>query len=760
LPAAPERRGGGITLTLVVACAAALRLLRVQFGLPDFLEEAIPFRLALAMTDVTTGAVDWNPHDFHYPSLSIYLHFVVQLMVFGVGLLAGAWHSWAEYVLSYTIDPTRMVIAARLVGITCDVLTVVAAWRIGERIRRGVGLPAALLVALAPVLVTTARSIYCDSVMTALAAWSVERMIAWHGSRRFGDLVLAASLAGLAAGAKYPAGTLVIPMGFLIWRRFGASWIAPWLAMTALAAAVFVATTPFALLDPYTFWRDLSLEGGHAATGHLGSIARPSFLFHLSNLTASLGWAGLALLAFSIALPGLGRERRSATFALWLALLGFAVPISLAHIDADRYLAPVIPIAAALAAGTAVGVLDLIPRFDARWGSALATLALVAPVLPGALGAAAGGAGSTQLEARRWCDAHLPREALLLQEGYSARLPGCLRMQEARGEPAYRRASAAVRARFDAIPCFHVVALPLQVSGAVVSSLAPPRKPRVVVPVVAHASELNRVFYDPRLFAEADYVMTSGAVRGRFEADPARYPAECALYRLLDERAEVVTRFAPRAQTAGPEIVVYRIGPGFREAPEAAGGIDPHWWAEAIPAAYRRRAQELLAPGQNEAWAGADSTFAPPPVWVQSLAPVYAGTVQALAAPMANELALLGRDEPARALARATLEVRPGNVEASETYAVCSGRMGRWGDARRATERTLAAAAGGVAEPGLVLAHARALAHTGERAGAMQELQALSLRLAENDPVGREARRMIAELAQGRKAGPVAGANP
>ena len=743
--------GARIAIALVVVCAIALRLWRVRFGLPDFLEEAIPFRIALTMMDVTTGAVDWNPHDFHYPSLGVYLHFAVQQVVFIAGLLFGVWRTWADYMVSYTIDPNPMVIAARGFGAACDALLVVAVWRIGDRFRPGAGLPAALIVAISPILVTTARSIYCDSIMTALAAWSLERMLAWQSGRRLRDLMICATLVGLAAGAKYPAGALVIPLGFVMWRRLGSRGLAPWLAMSALALAIFLVTTPFALLDARTFWRDFSIEARHAATGHLGSIGPPSFLFH--HLAANIGWVGLAMLASSLALSGLGRERRTATFALWLGLLVFAVPISLARIDADLHLAPVISIAAALAAGAAATALGFVPRLPAGWASAIAALALMAPLVPPALQAAQSGAESTQLEARRWCESNLAHDALLLQEAYAAHLPDCLLMQDARSAPAYRLASDKVRDRFDAIQCFHVVALPLQVSGSVVQSLAAKGSPPVTVPVVGHAIDLNRIYYDPSLFAGADYVMTSRAVRGRFEADSARHPVACALYRLLDSRAEVVARFGPHARTVGPEIVVYRIGPGFREAPEIQDEIDPHWWADAIPDEYRQSAQRLLAPNESAEWVAADSTFAVPPAWVRSLAGLYSGKVRAFAAEMANELALAGRDAAARALARATLEVLPGDAEACKVYAVCSGRMGRWRDARRATERTIAAQNGGEPEPGFALAHARALAHTGDPAGALRVLQSLATVAGEGDPVGQEARRMIAALG---KSGPVA----
>ena len=57
----------------VVLFAAALRSWRVTQGLPVFYEEAIPFRRALDMWTTVPG-IDWNPHFFHYPSLTLYFN--------------------------------------------------------------------------------------------------------------------------------------------------------------------------------------------------------------------------------------------------------------------------------------------------------------------------------------------------------------------------------------------------------------------------------------------------------------------------------------------------------------------------------------------------------------------------------------------------------------------------------------------------------------------------------------------------------------
>jgi tetratricopeptide (TPR) repeat protein len=274
-----------------------------------------------------------------------------------------------------------------------------------------------------------------------------------------------------------------------------------------------------------------------------------------------------------------------------------------------------------------------------------------------------------------------------------------------------------------------------------------------------HASGLSRVFYDPRLYADADDFVTSAAVRGRYEADPERYPAECAFYRLLDARGEVAARFAPRGAVTGPEIVIYRLGPAFRDTASARGALDPHWWTAAIPAEYRARARTLVALGGDTARSSLDSGS---PAWIGTLAPFYAKYIQPFAVNMATELVTLGRNEAARDYARATLEMYPADLNASLVYATCSGRLKQWDEARVCTERALNRYRRGEAEPALVLLHARALANTGATREAAREIESLLPRLGPNDPIALSARELLARVAAPARPAPtpsVVGAN-
>jgi hypothetical protein len=678
-----SRRAFHLLLALVALLAAALRLWHVVADLPDFLEEAVPFRNALDLWAFTGGLPDLNPHLFHYPSLTVYLHGFVQWLGYAAGRAVGAYHVPADWFVAYLADPTAAVVPARLLHVAADVAAVIAAGRIGERLRRGAGLVAALLVALTPTMIETSRFVFIETIMAALALWSLERMLGWRergGAWRLAGAVL---LAGLAVGAKYQAVVLALPLAWVLWERRGARGLARWPALMAAVLAVFLLTTPYALLDIPSFLRDVSFVRALTATGYFGNSGAAGAGYLARSLLRDAGPAGLALLLVALVLVAAGPRRRAPETAVWLHLLGFGVPIAVARVEAARYLVTLYPPIAVL---VAVAALDLGARVRGRAGSvARATLVavLVVPVAIAGVAAAASGSRYTQVAARRWCESHLGAADLVLAEAYTGTLPSLAARAEVEVSPIFAAASPAVRRRYLERGWLHVVPVPLAVAGAVTARIQPAEGPPVEIPVFARAGDVNQLFYDPRLYAAADVVLTSSAVRGRYEAEPDRCVAECRLYRLLDSTAVEAARFAPSGTVAGPEIVVYRIGARARAALGAAGALPPLWWAERVPPAYRRAAMSCLGQdGADLAVLGPDGAPAP---WVRSLVFVFRDQVRPFTTTMAMNLAQLGRLDAARGFAAAGLTMDPADEEARAVREFCE----------RARSRTRTAGASG-----------------------------------------------------------------
>ena len=725
-PRAPSGREARFALAAVLLVALAIRVWKVGYALPQFLDEALPLRWALAMWSDPAGRIDWNPHRFHHPSLPTYLHLLAQQAEYLAGRIAGGYRNAADYHIGFMVDPSLVVLAGRGIGVAADLATVLIAGLIGERIRRGAGWLAALLVACSPTFVVAARSICSDSVMIPFATAAMERMLAYRERGGRVRLVAAAVLIGLAAGSKYPAAFLLVPLGAALWLRGGARELRLWAQAAVIAGLVFVATTPFAALDFATFWRDLGYLQGLAEKGHFGNLSRSGFLFHLRNLARDISWVGIAGLAGSLGWTALRARARPGAMLVWLGLLAFGIPIALARIEAERYLLPVLPLASVLVAELAFAATDRLPRRMRPAVLAVAALVLAGPALVTAARDVIASDADTRIAARRWCETHLTHQHLVVQEFYCAPLIYRMDWVVVREGAMYGAASPAVQRRYDALAWFPGATLPLVVAGNSVNSVTPPAGRPVTLDVFPRAADSNAPVYDPQLLVGVDYFATSSAVRERFEADTARYVLEHRFYDLLETTAQVVARFRPRGPNGGPEIVFYRLATNAQDAFRSYGPLNPLWWAETIPPPYRAQAEQVLQP-QHPSGGATQLPDGSPAAWVLSLRPYYDYLLADFVTVMRTELADRGRYPEARRLATATLMLEPDDVPACLIFVFCSDRMGELDAARAALERSLHALdARGQSAPILRLRHGEVLFKLGDRDGARREFEAVA----------------------------------
>jgi 4-amino-4-deoxy-L-arabinose transferase-like glycosyltransferase len=437
----PSDRDRHVTATVAcVLVAIVFRAWHIAHGLPDLTEEAFPFRHALALWRGPGGHLDLNPHWFVYPSLTIYLQFLVQLALFKLG----GCRSPADFVLLAGTDPTVAVILGRLVSVIADAVTIVFAGRLVRRHGAWAASTAMLLVAVAPTLIRTSRLIYADSVMCAFAVAGLSLLADYreHGTRR--ALAIAAALIGAAIGSKYPAIVLVVPLlatilarerGRLAWTRC--------LGAVAVVALVFVLTTPFLLADWPRFVNDMVYIRDAATGGQLGSLGGSAGSFCASTLAGNLGWIGVAL---ALASPWLVRgDRVGPTRMLGLAWILVFLPIARAPVLAERYLLPAIALGACLAA---IGLAAMLERLGTTRSRDIAPLVVaLAMAQPAWAGwrAASAGRTTTQLEAKRWCETHLGDDQLMLSEAYGPTLPTVSQRSAVQAEPLFQAASRRVR---------------------------------------------------------------------------------------------------------------------------------------------------------------------------------------------------------------------------------------------------------------------------------------------------------------------------
>lgn len=373
-----ESRWGGprAALLAVLAGAAALRLVGVQYGLPYPLlnpdEQTIVPR---AWGMVHGGGLDPDPF-FDHPTLVMYLLAPFQ-----------AWQGEPSYL------------AARLVVVALGVAAVAASWWLGQR---AYGSPVGGFVAASAVAVETTHVAYSrmavtDIPLTLGVAASLALMVR-------GRLEWAGPVAGLTAAAKYPGVFLLVPLIAAGWHERRRLVIA-----LALAAVAFFAANPYMLVHPGEAGADALRAQRLAREEWLGfEHDHPAPIAFLDRLWEGLGPA-LLVAGLGLALALASRRRADLVLASFV-LAYFAALLALdAHFE--RYVLPLVPALGALAGRL-------------RWLAPVTALLLVVPLVWSIRDAHRLTRTDTRVVARAWIQEHLPAGAALAAESSSPPFEG------------------------------------------------------------------------------------------------------------------------------------------------------------------------------------------------------------------------------------------------------------------------------------------------------------------------------------------------
>lgn len=354
-----------LTLVGTLVVAAALRLPGVPFGLPLFTHPDETFIVTPALRMLEQG--DPNPHWFEYPSLLMYLN---------SGLYAaGARLTGAPAAAE--VDPARLRTWARTMTVLFA-LAAVAATCAAAALAFGplAGVAAAALLAVLPLHVGHSFFVTADvpaSFATALALWaSVSIVVRGATPRRH---LLAGAAVGLAAGMKYTAVYVATSVVVAHWLACGLRprvlWRSGAVAGALVAAVVFFATTPYAILDYEAFSATLSWQNEHFSGGHVGAeaVGTRSYPMYGRWLRDLLGFPGSVLALFGLAVAAWTRPRETAVVCVFP--LVFLLLMGSYRVAFERYLVALLPALAVAASGSTL----LVSRLPAR-AAAAGTLAL------------------------------------------------------------------------------------------------------------------------------------------------------------------------------------------------------------------------------------------------------------------------------------------------------------------------------------------------------------------------------------------------
>lgn len=506
---APSPRPGSETawrllLVSVLALAAALRLYRIDVGIPFAIGIDEPEVVGRAVQMMRTG--DFNPHFFDYPSLTLYLHMLLAIARFIIGAAAHQFHDLRQ------VDVTDFLLWSRVLTASMGVATVYVTYRIGLHWDRTTALLAALLLAVAPMSVREARFALTDTPLALGVAATLWASLVAHQRRTSRSFAVAGAIAGLALGIKYTAGLAVLLPLIAAWGSDGhprvrLEWTVRVIVGWALA---FLVVAPYTVLDLPAF---LNGFAGLMTAYRPRLMEEPAAITYLKHLRITLGWpatlalgAGIALAAWHIVR---GPSRTRWALLLTFPVLYFAV-VSRQSLIFGRYLLPLLPGACLLAAVCVValvrmvGARGLAPGRQGLVAAVLAGLIVMPPAITSATILRLASRTSTQAEAYRWLVTHAPDGAVVAVEKSEVRLSG------ARYRPVY-------------------------------------------------LTWLTDRTYQEHAQAGTRYLVATSQMYGPVFDQPQRNPPLYKAYMTLFAQVTEVARFTPKPGQPGPEIVIYEM---------------------------------------------------------------------------------------------------------------------------------------------------------------------------------------------------------
>jgi tetratricopeptide (TPR) repeat protein len=211
------------------------------------------------------------------------------------------------------------------------------------------------------------------------------------------------------------------------------------------------------------------------------------------------------------------------------------IVVSTWSMRADRYLLPVLPVLLLFATAFVGEAIGSVPA--SRWpkpvkaGTAAAWIVIMAvPTVVDYPGYLRSVRTDTRTEAARWIEANIRSGSYLVIEPYGPEVLGPMELSMVNS--AIRNAATALQ---QGKPNYAVLWLPM-------FQVAPER---------------SEVFYDHALYENADYFVSSGSVRSRYEGEPHRFRRQLAFYDILEAAYESVVEFTPNGG-GGPEIRIYK----------------------------------------------------------------------------------------------------------------------------------------------------------------------------------------------------------
>lgn len=372
---------------IAFALYAALLLLAAIYwtafaraGAPFIYHPDEPDVLGRAVRIAITG--DFNPHWFHYPTLTIYLHAIAAKIL---QLFLGFQIETALPISVQGAEPDifPLYFVARLVTVGFSIGTLLLLLRLTSRLSTPLIASLAGLTFIGSYLVRqNAAYITLEMPVTFFVLASLASMVRFVDSAQGGTpkeryLWYAVVLGGLAAGTKYNGAAILFLVPVAMWAAgMSFHWSLRRLPVAVLLSiAVFVATTPYSVLDMKTFLDTkigMPYDFIHYSSRHAGADEGIS----LFKAIGDIFFQHSVLVVCALLAPLAARDRsiRKPLLLVGLVPLTFLGMISMAKVYFSRHLMLSLPALDCLAAVGLWSVIRSSITSDSRTQKALGAI--------------------------------------------------------------------------------------------------------------------------------------------------------------------------------------------------------------------------------------------------------------------------------------------------------------------------------------------------------------------------------------------------
>ncbi len=276
-----------LLVLLILIIALVVRIYGNGFGLPDqfHIDE-----VHLVSRAIKFGSGDLNPHFFFYPTFYMYFLFVLYGITFLAGTIGGVYKSASEFGMQYFIDPSIFYLIGRTFSALFGVATVYVVYIFGKKfVGKSAGVAAAVMLGASTLHIELSHYTTTDIPLTffiTLALYFIT-CISVSGERKY--YLLAGVAGGLAISTKYTA-ALLLPVMLLShfvyvyssrkMNRKAAFLNLDLFIMFILFAIVFVAASPFIVLDFKSFVNDIGIQQKLMQQGWLGDEVPVNMWIH------------------------------------------------------------------------------------------------------------------------------------------------------------------------------------------------------------------------------------------------------------------------------------------------------------------------------------------------------------------------------------------------------------------------------------------------------------------------------------------------